>query len=235
MPLGVDPNDIYQNGRWYNRSGQPADSAFAVVYRGTWAARPSTGLTIGDGAYFTDFPDQQQAWSWGGTRWVPQTYTTIYENLGIITGVQQVADQLLLAIPIPAGLLTGCKFALDVTFGRDSTTDAFGTSTAIRLGTTGTIADAALATANLSSNFGGTNRSCGLTNWSYASSATAVQKLGTANAGGSYDGATSGAALYTQVTVPNLDSNATFLSITTTMAGATTKPQLGHVRLTLQA
>lgn len=202
-----------------------------LVYQGIWASRPLSGLTIGDRAEFTNIGNGVEEWFWDGTRWHPVNPIVVYENTSIITGVQQTADQILLVMPFPAGLLTNRYCKLFFSAGRDSTTDAYGSAFTVRVGLAGTLGDTVASTANLGASITGTVRSLGIQSDFLFSNSTTFLKPGTANAAQTWAGAASGGTLNATATVPNVDSNAVFISLSTTMAGATTRPQIGYTRL----
>jgi hypothetical protein len=49
MPAGTDPQDIYSNGRWFSRSGQPVQQ-YVLAQSGTPIAVPSSGSVAANGA-----------------------------------------------------------------------------------------------------------------------------------------------------------------------------------------
>lgn len=163
--------------------------------------------------------------------WFPIAPVKVYENTALISGALTVADQLLLAIPCEAGLLANKVFRLIFSLGRDGTTDATGTTT-IRLGTAGTVADASIAAAG--SLISGTVRSVGLEAWQRMASATSAEKLGGGPMAAFAAAGGSGSVLSAATVVPSVASQAVFLSITTTMAGTTNKPQLQYAALEIQ-
>jgi len=178
-----------------------------------------------------------------GTNWRPvapsaiarKTDTNITQGGSATIG--QTADQMIGRLgPIPAGLLfSGAIFLLRYTLGRDVNTDAYGTSTNLRLGTAGTIADTSLSSVNLSSNLSaGGGLSLGVETWQLMATATSTSKLGTANAGTSFANIVSGGAINAATTgLPDVSANAVFVNVSTTMGGTTSKPQTGFMELVL--
>ena len=203
----------------------------------TWALRPSAA-TLGAGVsiFITDYPAGiGSRWISDGTRWRPVGRITVLSKTTLTSGAIQIADQIIGQLgPIPAGMLAGQIFVLRFEFGRNNNTDAYGTALSIRLGTAGTVADATMAVINISSLFPAASGflSSGYENWSRATSATAVARIGAANGGASLILAGSGAALQTPVTVPDMTTSALYISVSTTMATATTTtPQTGYMAL----
>jgi hypothetical protein len=204
----------------------------------TWAARPTTGLWVGLQAMFTDIgigPGVLMWWT--GSAWKPFSPQTIAVKSNITSGSIQTGDQVVGQLgPMPAGLLVGQVFVLRCTIGRNNNTDAFGSATTLRLGTTGTVADTPIGSQNISSTFpaGSGALSSGFENWSQVVTSTSVVKLGTANAGPSFTAVGSGAAIGSSAAVSNLSISPSYLSVTTTMGAATTTtPQTGYMELVL--
>jgi hypothetical protein len=154
----------------------------------------------------------------------------VYENFALIPGVAGTADQVLLAIPIPAGVLDGKVFRVMVSFGKNGTTDASGTFS-LRMGTAGTTADTQVATT--SANLAAANRSVSFDFWMRMASATSVNKLGGAP-NLSFGGGASSTLLNAATTVANVSTQLTYITLTTTMGGATDVPQLGYVAVEIQ-
>jgi hypothetical protein len=191
-----------------------------------------TGMSEGDVVKVTNYGRGGSLWRYSAslTDWFPMSPTKVYEKTATTDGVTQLADQLLLAIPTEAGLLANKVWRLTVSFGKDGTTDAAGTFS-MRMGTAGTIADTAVWQA--SSALSAANRCVGYDSWNRMASATSVEKLG-GSASAAWSGGTSGSTLNAATTVANVATQATYVSLTTTMGGTTNKPQLGYVALEIQ-
>lgn len=176
----------------------------------------------------------------GATLKIPRL---IAEKTAITDGAIQTADQVIGSLSIPAGSLNvGDCFRVLITFGRDVFTDAYGSAQTMRMGTAGTTADTAAASANLSSLMpAGSILSAGLEKWFRVVSIgtnSVVELLGVGNASSSWNSvSTSGAAVATQASLTgyNLTTQAGFFTFTTTMATAvSSKPRTGYMRLEIQ-
>lgn len=154
----------------------------------------------------------------------------VYENAALITGVAGIADQVLVAIPIPAGLLEGKVFRVMVSFGKNGATDAPGTFS-MRMGIAGTTADTQVTSFTPSMTSG--QRSVGFDLWHRMASATSVNKLGGVPVT-PFSNAGSATLLNAATTVANVSTQPTYITLTTTMAGATDAPQLGYVCVEIQ-
>jgi hypothetical protein len=206
-------------------------SAIVDCGSGTFAQMKAlTGMTAGAQFLVTNYGRGGSLWRYSSTLsdWFPVAPTKVYENTSTIDGILQAADQLLLAIPLEANLIANKVFRLLVTAGKDGTTDAGGTFS-IRMGTAGTTADTSVGTASL---LVAGNRSAGMEVWHRMASATSVERLG-AGLSTPFDGSSS-LLLNAATTVANVTTQATFLTLTTTMGGTTNKPQLGYVALEIQ-
>lgn len=238
MTIGTAPDDIFHNGVWFNRSGNPIGTASFV---GDWASRPAaSSLTAGSMILVTTpIAAGGQTISWwysDGTNYKPLHPVIIARKTGITSGAVQVADQVIGQLgTIPAGVLSDNIFVCRFAIGRNNNTDAFGASTNLRIGTAGTVADAAVAAANLSALMpaAGGGLSMGEETWAKMTSATTSIRLGTSSLASSFNHATtSSTPLQQAVAIPDVTSNALFFSITTTMTAATTTtPQTGYMEL----
>lgn len=190
-----------------------------------------TGMQDGAMAFVTNYPaNKGSTWRYSTTvgDWFPMAPCKVFEKTALTSGVAQLADQLLLAIPLEAALLTNKVFRLLATFGKSGVVDNTGTFS-IRLGTAGSTADTAIASAGA---IGAGSKSVGFDVWNRMASATSVEKLG----GGltaAFNGTGSSSALNQATAVSNVTSQAVFLSLTTAMAGTTDTPQLGYIALEL--
>ena len=217
------------------------DSYFGrtFAYQGAWSGRPTASAVPGAVIAITGLPaaGKYTYWYSDGTRWVAMGPQMVGQKTGITSGAVQTGDQIIGQLgPFPAGLFdVGTEFKVRFSLGRNDTANAYGSATNIRMGTAGTVADASIASVNLASIFvaGSGNLSFGIENESRVATATSIQKLGTANATSSFAGVNgSGAALNTAATVSSTTANALYVSISTTMAAATTTtPQTGYMDL----
>lgn len=165
----------------------------------------------------------------------------IAEKTAVTDGAVQLADQVIGSLSIPAGSLNvGDVFRVLTTIGRDNGTDAYGSTTTLRMGTAGTTSDSSCGSTNFSGTFtgGGTALSMGFEKWFRVVSIgtnSVIESLGTANGGSSWNIATSSAnAVATQLTLTsyNLTTQAGYFTVATTMGAATaTKPRTGYMRL----
>ena len=125
------------------RDADGGDTFFAAP-RYTFAQMKAlTGMADGQLVTVTNYPaGKGSTWRYSATfgDWFPVGPCKVYENTALITGLAQAADQLLLAIPVEAGLIANKVFRLLVSFGKSGTTDASGTFS-LRMGTAGTTAD----------------------------------------------------------------------------------------------
>lgn len=74
------------------------------AYVGTWAARPTTGLTTGDKAVITDYGAVGRSeWFWSGTRWTRDTPLILYQSGAIDVATASATEVQLLAVPVKGG------------------------------------------------------------------------------------------------------------------------------------
>lgn len=215
------------------KTGVPVATA---IGSGTFAQMKTLtcSSSVNDGAIYnvTNYGRGGSQWRCAGSvgDWFPTSPLKVYENTALITGVAQTADQLLLAIPMEAGLLANKVFRTMASFGKTGATDASGTFT-FRMGTAGTTADAGVA--STSASLGASNRSVSLDFWNRMASATSVNKLGGVPSP-SFGGGASGTLLNAATAVANVTSQTVYITLTTTMAGTTDTPQLGYVAVEIQ-
>lgn len=201
--------------------------------QGTFAQMKAlTGMANGVHYMVTNYGRGGSLWRYSSTLtdWFPVAPTKVYENTATINGVAQLADQLLVAIPIEAKLLANKVFRILVSFGKTGAVDASGTFS-LRMGTAGTTADTSVATG--ATNLAAANRSAGMELWLRMASATSVNKLG-GQALSPWNAAGSGALLSAATTIADVTTQSTFITLTTTMAGTTDTPQLGYVAVEIQ-
>lgn len=216
---------------------------FNPVYVGSWANKPAanavaTGAFILINAALAAGGQAQSIWYSNGTNWKPLFPVVAGRKVGITSGAIQTADQVIGQIgPFPAGLFVDQTFRILTTLGRNNTTDAYGSSTTRwRLGTAGTTADSTLGLGNLSATFPAASGalSAGLESWLRADSDTTILRLGTGSWAIASWTSNSAVAMHASNTVGSLAAGAMYLSVTTTMAAATTTtPQTGLIELAI--
>jgi hypothetical protein len=205
----------------------------AIASPFTFATLPAAASNSGVVARVTDVGRAGGSlWMSDGTIWRPVAPVKIYENTGLITGISSGTEQVVLAIPYVANILTGKIFRLLCSMGRNGTTDAWTTLT-LRMGANGTTADTAIATYTTVLT-GGSARSQGVDNWSRMASVTSVEKFGKANAGSSFDDTSASGAVLNAATTVTTVASAGYIDVCATMSGTTDKPQLGYVALEIQ-
>jgi hypothetical protein len=211
---------------------EPARTGVSTaVFLGTGTfAQMKVLANVSDGATYlvTNYGRGGSTWRYSSSAgdWFPTAPVKVYENTVTLTGAKQTAAQVLLAMPMEAGLLTGKTFRVLVTVAKDGATDTV--TPVLRMGSAGTAADAAVANYTTLS---GASRSLGLELWLRMASATSVERLGgpvNASWGGS-----SSILVNAAVTVATVAS-ANFLTLTGTMSGTTDSPQLGYVTVEIQ-
>lgn len=194
--------------------------------RGTFSqmkaiSSPANGATF----LVTNYGRGGSLWRYSSTLsdWFPTAPVLIYENTAVIDGVAQTAAQILLAIPAEANLLKNKRFRLLHTAAKNGTTDTV--TTQLRMGSTGTTADASVLTIIA---VAAAQRANGAETWLRMASDTSVERLG----GGavSFGNTGTSAVVALAATVADVTA-ANFVSISCTSTGATDKPQLGYVAL----
>lgn len=219
MTNGVDPNDIFHNGSWYNRNGSgPSIAVVPNTY--TWAAKPTavgnTGLIIlvtdvgagtsglGGGNFFVS----------NGVRWKPAGGNVTLDSVDTAnSALANTTEQNINPnhIVIPAGVIgTYDRMRLWVSVSKNGTVDT--ATIQIKFGPLGTTADPAISSFVLAT----TNQSDGVLLEYKKLSATTIQKQGSASGDLSYSGQ-SATAFPAAVTVANMDTTPMYLSITSTM------------------
>lgn len=200
----------------------------AAVGSGTFAQMKTVtcSSSVNDGALYnvTNYGRGGSTWRCSGSigDWFPTAPVKIYEKATTTTGVAQTAEQVLLAIPIEANLLKNKTFRLIYTFGKNGTTDTITPN--VRMGSAGTIADAALVSP--SAPVAGARRVGYEALVNMATATSAVMMGGGLNA--PFIGGTTSIALNTSVTVGDV-GNANFINLTCTMSGTTDTPMLGYI------
>lgn len=202
--------------------GAPYDGA------STWADR-GTGSAVGATKRITDIgPTEGTLMSWDGTYWRVTAPTCVLFDTTSVDGAQSGSAQIVKSHgPIPAGLLrAGRFFRVQGVMAKDGVTDAV-TSAGLKLGTAGTTSDTIIST--ITAMAAGARSISHIQEW-WVSSPTQLTNFGPQNALG-YTGAGSGVTFPQTFNISSLDSNALYLSLFCTMAGTTTKPQSGQLRL----
>lgn len=200
--------------------------SFSFAPRMTFAAMKAlTGMVDGQLVFVTSYPANKGSnWRYSGVLadWFPVAPCLVYENTALASGVAQAAAQILLAMPMEAGLLAGKRFRMLVTWAKSGGTDTL--TPTVRMGSAGTTADATVASpATLT----GTNRSIGNEMWFRMASATSVERLGGV-AGAAWNATNTSGVAFAAVTVASVAA-ANYLSLACTMGGTTDTPQVGYV------
>jgi hypothetical protein len=219
MANGVDPNDIYHNGGWYNRNGTgPSANLIPASY--TWATKPSAASNVGTVILVTDVGAGTGGAGGGNlfiatpSRWKPAGGNITLDSVDTAnSAVANTTEQQLNPnhIVIPAGLIgTFDRLRLWVAVSKSGTVDT--ATIQIKFGPLGTTADPAIASFALAT----TNQTDGVLLEFKKTSATSLQKQGNASGDQSYSGPNAN-AYPAAVTVSNMDSNPMYLSITSTM------------------
>lgn len=187
--------------------------------------------SVNDGASYlvTNYGRGGSVWRCAGSLgdWFPIAPLKVYENTAIVSGVVQAAAQILLAIPVEAGLLSGKTFRVLVTWAKSGGTDTL--TPTIRMGNTGTTADATLVT---QSTLTGANRSLGTEVWHRMASVTSAERLGGVTSASFGASSTTGVAF--GATVVATVASANFIALACTMSGTTDTPQVGYVTVEIQ-
>jgi hypothetical protein len=217
-------------------STDPSKTGIAIatpIGSGTYAQMKAvTGMADGAMYLVTNYGRGGSLWRYSAslTDWFPVAPTKVYENTGLITGVAQLADQLLVAMPMEAGLLANKVFRVTAALGKTGTTDAYGTLS-LRMGTAGTTADTQVVSLNGAPP--AASRSMGVEFWGRMASATSVNKLGGTNFA-AWNATGSSSVLNAATTIANVTTQATYIDLTTTMGGTTDSPQVGYVAVEIQ-
>ncbi len=219
MANGVDPNDIFHNGSWYNRNGSgPSTTIIPISY--TWATKPAAAGNTGLIIIVTDVGAGTGGLGGGnqfisnGVRWKPICGSITLDSVDTANaGVANTTEQQLNPnhIVIPAGVIgIYDRLRLWVSVSKSGTVD---TSTInVRFGPLGTASDPVISSFSLAT----TNQTSGVLLEYKRTGATTIQKQGNASGDTSYSGQ-SASAYPGQVTISNASSVAMYLSITATM------------------
>jgi hypothetical protein len=215
----------------FPRRGAKEQSSAASLASYTWAGRPSAALA-GAGAriLITGLGPVPFVATSDGTYWIPASGSVLGENIPLITGLAQIAEQTLAQFVLPAGILARRPFKLEYSYGKNNATN--NATHLIRIGTAGTTADLNIKAAAVSAG----NLGAGSEFVFFLSSSTQIEmagiSVGTTNtnslAGGAVSTAlqTNGGAL-----ASSADSNAVYVSLNATMTGTSTSPTLGYCAL----
>ena len=213
----------------FNAGTAPEKAAFQASVSGysrtagPWADRPAAG-SIGDEYFATDLGSAGILFRWSPTftRWRLANDLLLLARHTEVIGVTSGGAQILASAELPAGLLRACSsVSLQQLFAKSGTVDA-ATNMTVRIGTTGTVADATIVSVG---------NPMSAANWSIATetmfraiSATEIAAAGQAAYTTSYGGAGSGAPVPANLTIPDSDANDLIISTSITMAGTTNFP-----------
>lgn len=163
-----------------------------------------------------------------GTRWKPVNGRAVIGSIDTDATMTGTAETIMFQRLLPAGLLkNGDTLSLTYTIGKSGTAET--TTVTLRLGASGTVADALL------SGFGpltASNISAGLLTEYTRVNATSVQKLGSGANNNAYGGPST-AALHAPVAVANMDTTPLYLSLTMAQSAAVETATLRRLRLEL--
>jgi hypothetical protein len=223
MTNGVDPNDVYHNGGWYNRNGSgPNTPLLPNSY--TWATKPSAASSANMVVLMTDVGGGTSGLGGGnlfisnGVRWKPSGGNVTLDAIDTAnSGVANTTEQNLNPnhIVIPAGVIgIFDRLRLWVSASKSGTVDT--ATFNVRFGPLGTIADPIISSFALAT----TNQTDGVLLEYKRTGATTIQKQGNASGDLSYSGQNAG-AYPAAVTISNPDSVPMFLSLCAVMTSGT--------------
>jgi hypothetical protein len=204
----------------------------AQLPRSTWANLPAapadgTQYLVTAFANFTPRTPQLWAYSVANAGWFPMAPALVYESAALVSGVVQAATQILLAMPVDAGVLAGKVFALRYTYAKSGATDTL--TPQIYFGALGTTADHLYTT--IGDTVSTANRSVGNESWFRMTSATAGVRLGGV-AASSFSGTQSATTQVANAAVVfDTVASANYVSLGCTMSGTTDTPQVGYCAL----
>ena len=219
MTNGVDPNDIFHNGGWYNRNGSgPNTPLLPNSY--TWTTKPSAASNANMVALMSDVGSGTSGMGGGnlfisnGVRWKPAGGNVTLDSVDTANaGVANTTEQNLNPnhIAIPAGVIgVFDRLRLWVSVSKSSTVDT--ATFNVRFGPLGTIADPIISSFALTT----TNQTDGVLLEYKRTAATTIQKQGNAAGDTSYSGQNTG-NYPAPVTIANPDSASMFLSLCAVM------------------
>ena len=236
MTVGVDPQDIFHNGEWFDRDGSPVSGA-GIQLKTLAEMLAWTTAADGTSCYVTDLYSGVRGlfqWSAASSKWRPAAMVLVDRSLTLDSGVNNTSEQYIKNLSIPAGLLfTGCEIMFEYTLARSNTTDA-GTTANFRVGNLGTISDTAFGNGSGFSSFSGSARSFGNMHRYRCVSATQIEKCGAATTSGTSFAAGASAVAIGPWTVGDTTQRLYFAP-TVQLAAATgsTLPQVGYMALWL--
>jgi hypothetical protein len=210
-----------------NKTGLGAPYAGSGTYAQMKAiSSPQDGASFQVTGYANFTPKAAQTWRYSvaNSDWFPIAPALIYEATPLTNGLVQTAAQILLAMPVDAGVLVGKTFFVKSTQAKSGTTDTI--TPALRMGSAGTVSDTQVSGLNTI----GAQRSIGQEMWFRMASNTSVVRLG----GLPYApfSGTAGTVLLANVATTIADvSAANYVSISCTMSGTTDTPQIGYTGL----
>jgi hypothetical protein len=150
-------------------------------------------------------------------------------DMAVTAGTATLSEQILKQAVIPAGqFMLARYFSVKLLLSKSGTTDAV-TQIRLRLGTTGTVADALLGNSNA---FSAASRAYAMEFIAAATSPTNIKAI-TAGYTTNFNSATTTAAHPLNFTVSDMSANSLILSVTVQMAGTTDTPSANSFILTL--
>jgi hypothetical protein len=203
----------------------------------TWAAKPAAASSAGQIIRITDVSAGQSGSGGGslfisnGVRWKPLNGEVVIDGIDTPNdGVANTTENIVTptSVVIPAGLIGNFdKLKLLLTASKNGASDSC--TIRLRWGPLGTVADPVISTIT---SLAGANQSFGSILVFKRTSATAIQKMGSADSAGGFTGP-SLTAFAAATAVSNMDSNAMRLTITAQMTGGTEIPTIQDMQLTL--
>lgn len=161
--------------------------------------------------------------------WTVVAPTNPILSTALLSGTTSGADQIVFSQLLPAGLLRSCRaFGFKFTYSKSGTTDAQSAG-GVRLGTANSTADTSLG--STSSFMSAAQRSLPTELMYFVTSATQLTRGGPQNMLG-WNG-TASVVTPTTYTVPDLDSNALYLTVGMQLGGTTNTPQIQYTQLEL--
>lgn len=184
----------------------------------TWAAKPSAATGNGEIIFVSDVGVGGSFWFSDGSNWRPIGGRVTLHNLAASAGSNSTSEAVRSQVLFPANLLkTGDVIRITLGTAKSGTADTM--TFRLRFGTAGTTADTQLAA---SASPATTNQTLGAVLEFSKASATAVSRRGNGSTVNAWIGVTTSARA-ADVTVTDMDANAMYLSLTSSMgSGAET-------------
>lgn len=198
------------------------------LYRGsaTFAQRPASAR-VGSTYFATDVGAEGEWLVYKGGYWRLAAPADVFQSTTLVTGDRTGNNQILRQALFPAGFFRlGRRIDLQLLLADDGTVDVM-TAATVLLGTAGTTADAKVCDLPVLAT--GSNRSAGVDRAIVIDGPTSLRVTGYQNQTGAvavWGQAASGFTIGAAVTVPNIDSNALYLSFAIDMGGTTDAPQI---------